>query len=75
MTTPLLRRTTEVFDVETGHWHLLKAQLPAGRSSLAAANVHDHTVLAIGGATGAAAMPQATAEVHALSLRRWHGAH
>lgn len=71
----LLRRTTEVFDPETGRWHLLKAQLPAGRSSLSAATVADGTVLAIGGSTGPVARPEATAEVNALHLRRGDGAH
>jgi len=60
------RRTTEVFDPATGRWRLLRAQLPTGRCSLAAATEADGTVLAIGGIvpTGTA-----TAAVDALRLR------
>jgi N-acetylneuraminic acid mutarotase len=43
------RRTTEVFDLETGRWTLLKVLLPTGRASHDCATEADGTVLAIGG--------------------------
>lgn len=41
-------RTTEVYDVRTGNWHLLSTLLPHGTASLACAQAGDD-VLAIGG--------------------------
>jgi N-acetylneuraminic acid mutarotase len=46
-----VRRTTEVFNVATGQWTLLKALMPYGRGSLDCAVQPNGTVLAIGGAT------------------------
>jgi N-acetylneuraminic acid mutarotase len=45
------RRTTEVFDPDTGRWTLLDVLLPIGRGSHDCATEADGTVLAIGGIT------------------------
>jgi N-acetylneuraminic acid mutarotase len=45
------RRTTEVFDPDTGRWTLLDVLLPFGRGSHDCATEADGTVLAIGGIT------------------------
>jgi hypothetical protein len=45
------RRTTEVFDPDTGRWTLLEILLPIGRGSHDCATEVDGTVLAIGGIT------------------------
>jgi N-acetylneuraminic acid mutarotase len=67
----VLRRTTEVYDVDTGRWRVIRTRLPHGRGSLVAATEADGTVLAIGGATdrgitGGKRIP--TGEVLALRL-------
>jgi N-acetylneuraminic acid mutarotase len=62
------RRTTEVFDLDTGRWTLLDVLLPTDRASHDCATEADGTILAIGGfATtnnGASTVPN----VDALSL-------
>ena len=60
------RRTTEVYDLATGRWQVLRAELPEPRGSLGCATEADGTVLAIGG--GSFAGP--AAEVLALRLTR-----
>ena len=59
-------RTTEVYDLATGRWQVLRAELPEPRGSLGCATEADGTVLAIGG--GSLAGP--IAEVLALKLTR-----
>jgi len=57
-------RTTEVYDLATGRWHVLRTELPEGRVSLGSATEADGAVLAIGG--GASGVP--TKDVLALTL-------
>jgi hypothetical protein len=67
----VLRRTTEVYDISSGRWTVIRARLPHGRGSLVAATEADGTLLAIGGATdnGITGGPRiTTAEVLALRL-------
>jgi N-acetylneuraminic acid mutarotase len=62
-------RSTEVYDLQTGRWRLIRAELPQGRVSLVSAKEADGTVLAIGGAAGTDPdHAQPTAEVQALRL-------
>jgi N-acetylneuraminic acid mutarotase len=62
-------RSTEIYDLQTGRWRLIRAELPQGRVSLVSAKEADGTVLAIGGAAGTdLADAQPTAKVHALRL-------
>jgi N-acetylneuraminic acid mutarotase len=63
-----LRRTAEIYNLNTGQWLPVAAQLPHGRCSLGAATTSDGSVLAIGGADDATGAPAATAEVDALKL-------
>jgi Kelch motif len=64
------RRTTEVFDPDTGRWKLLDALLPVDRSGHDCATEADGTVLAIGGITsGPADTDIYLANVDALSLK------
>jgi hypothetical protein len=63
---PDARRTTEVFDPDTGRWTLLDVLLPIGRGTHDCATEADGTVLAIGGANGAGVF---LANVDALSLK------
>ena len=58
------RRTTEVFDPDTGRWTLLDVLLPFGRGSHDCATEADGTVLAIGGINPAGFL----ANVDALSI-------
>jgi Kelch motif len=60
------RRTTEVYDLATGRWQVLRAELPEPRGSLGCATEADGTVLAIGGGSSAGPI----AEVLALKLTR-----
>jgi N-acetylneuraminic acid mutarotase len=67
----VLRRTTEIYNLNTGRWRVIPARLPHGRGSLVAATEADGTLLAIGGATdrgitGGPRIP--TGEVLALRL-------
>ena len=62
-----LLRTSEVYDVLTGTWYAVDAQLPHARGSLGGAIESDGTVLAIGGASDITTPPSATADVDALS--------
>ncbi|WP_020642154.1 Kelch repeat-containing protein [Amycolatopsis balhimycina] len=61
-------RTTEIYDLRTGKWHLLSTLLPRGRSSLAAAPESENTVLAISGSTTVDRVPTLTPDVLALKL-------
>jgi hypothetical protein len=64
------RRTTEVFDPDTGRWTLLDVLLPIGRGSHDCATEADGTVLAIGGITRVVADTNIyLANVDALSLK------
>jgi N-acetylneuraminic acid mutarotase len=63
-----LRSSTEVYDLDTGKWRLLPAQLPHATCSLGAAADTDGTVLAIAGATADKGTVTATAEVDALTF-------
>jgi hypothetical protein len=64
------RRTTEVFDPDTGRWALLDVLLPVDRSGHDCATEADGTVLAIGGITsGAEDTDIYLAKVDALSLK------
>ena len=60
-------RTTEVYNMDTDRWELLKALLPHGKISLVSEVEDDSTVLAIGGAV-AAHGGSATASVDGLAL-------
>ena len=67
----VLRRTTEVYDIRSGRWTVIRTRLPHGRGSLVAATEADGTVLAIGGATDngiTGGRRETTAEVLALRL-------
>jgi N-acetylneuraminic acid mutarotase len=46
----IARRSSEIYNVDTGRWQALEALLPRGRVSLVSALEDDGTVLAIGGA-------------------------
>jgi N-acetylneuraminic acid mutarotase len=59
-------QSTEVYNLDTGQWLLLPAQLPLGRCSLGAAVTADGSVLAIGGGTDAKGIVIGTSEVDAL---------
>jgi hypothetical protein len=61
-------RTTEVYDVNTGQWHLLRALLPSATVSLVAATEADGTVLAVGGNAINFDEPTATDKVFALKV-------
>jgi N-acetylneuraminic acid mutarotase len=63
-------RSTELYDLDTGRWQFLRAQLPQPTGSLGAAAEPDGTVLAIGGAVAVAGgtTRTATANVYALKL-------
>ena len=63
------RRTTEVFDPDTGRWTLLDVLLPHDRVSHDCATEADGTVLAIGGITPISGAPTFLANVDALSLK------
>jgi N-acetylneuraminic acid mutarotase len=63
------RRTTEVFDPQTGRWTLLDVLLPINRATHGCATEADGTVLAIGGFTHVAGTFTALANVDALSLK------
>ena len=43
------RQSTEVYDLATGRWQILRAELPEPRGSLGCATEVDGSVLAIGG--------------------------
>jgi len=60
--------STEVYDIESGRWHLLQAQLPHPTASLVAAAESDGTVLAIGGNVLINEVPTTTAQVYALKI-------
>ncbi|GIF20569.1 hypothetical protein Ate02nite_32990 [Paractinoplanes tereljensis] len=60
--------TTEVFNVKTGRWRVLPAQLPRGRCSLGSALEADGSVLAISGGVKINGVITATPEVEALRL-------
>lgn len=66
---PPFLRSTEVYDVQTGRWRLLQAQLPRGKATLVCAVETDGTVLAIGGVVEVNGIGTATAEVLALEIR------
>jgi N-acetylneuraminic acid mutarotase len=61
-------RTTEVYDLHTGRWHLLSTLLPRGRSSLACAAESENRVLAISGSAVVDGAPAITPDVLALKL-------
>jgi N-acetylneuraminic acid mutarotase len=63
-----LRQSTEVYNLATGQWQLLKAQLPHATCSLGSAVDADGTVLAIAGGIEVDGTVTATAEVDALTL-------
>jgi N-acetylneuraminic acid mutarotase len=63
------RRTTEVFDPDTGRWTLLDVLLPTVRASHDCATEADGTVLAIGGITHIGDLFIFLANVDALSLK------
>ena len=63
------RRTTEVFDIESGEWTLLDVLLPEVRSTHDCAVEANGTVLAIGGATNTGGPPIRLADVDALRIR------
>jgi N-acetylneuraminic acid mutarotase len=64
------RRTTEVFDLETGRWTMLDALLPTVRGSLGCAVEEEGTIIAIAGATRLGPGPPfiSVANVDALSI-------
>jgi len=49
---PMFLRSTEIYDLQTDRWGLIRAELPRGRVSLVSAKEADGTVLAMGGAAG-----------------------
>jgi N-acetylneuraminic acid mutarotase len=61
-------RSTEVYNLDTGRWQVLKAKLPQGKVSLVSATESDGTVLAIGGGIDVNGTPIGTADVLALAL-------
>ena len=65
------RRTTEVFDPDTGRWTMLDALLPTGRGSLDCAVEPGSTVIAIGGGTrtGPGSSFVSVPNVDALSIK------
>jgi hypothetical protein len=63
------RRTTKVFDIETGEWTLLDVLLPEVRGSHDCAVEANGTVLAIGGATNTGGPPIHLTDIDALKLR------
>jgi kelch-like protein 2/3 len=65
---PTGRRTTEVFDIQTGKWILLNALLPFIRGSLGSAIESDGTVLAIAGGTIRNGVIEYVADVNALTI-------
>jgi N-acetylneuraminic acid mutarotase len=64
----ILRRSSEIYDVDNDQWQVLPALLPRGRVSLLSALEDDGTVLAIGGAVTNGDLPPATNLVEALDL-------
>jgi N-acetylneuraminic acid mutarotase len=66
---PMFLRSTEIYDLQTDRWGLIRAELPRGRVSLVSAKEADGTVLAMGGAAGNDPdHAQPTGEVQALRL-------
>jgi N-acetylneuraminic acid mutarotase len=63
-------RSSEIYNLATGRWSLLQAQLPHGRCSLGSAVEAGGSVLAISGGTDPNGVPTATTEVDALALDR-----
>jgi N-acetylneuraminic acid mutarotase len=61
-------RSTEVYNVNTGKWQTLSAQLPTARTSLGCAVQADGSILAVGGEVVINGVGQASAAVEALSL-------
>jgi N-acetylneuraminic acid mutarotase len=66
-------RSTEVYNLDTGRWKPLQAQLPRGKAGLVCALEADGTMLAIGGGVQVEGGLAATAEVFALKLTGHHG--
>jgi N-acetylneuraminic acid mutarotase len=64
------RRTTEIFDLDTGEWELLDTLLPKVRGSHGGAIEPDGSILAIGGGTLDDGAIVFLADVDALTLRR-----
>jgi hypothetical protein len=61
--------TTEIFDIDTGRWTMLKATFSRPRGGHGCAVEADGTILAIGGATRTGAGLAFLCDVHALSLK------
>lgn len=61
--------TTEVFNIDTGRWTLLRAKLPQFRGGHACATEADGTVLAIGGAIRVGTNIILVSNVDALSIK------
>jgi N-acetylneuraminic acid mutarotase len=66
-------RSTEVYNLDTGRWQVLKAKLPQGKVSLVSATESDGDVLAIGGGITVNGQATATADVLALTLTGRNG--
>ena len=63
-----LLRSTEVYNLQTGLWRTIDAQLPHGRGTVPAATEADGTVLLISGGSAATDPPAPTTSVLALKL-------
>ena len=61
-------RSTEVYNLKTGQWRVIDAQLPSGRASVPAAVEADGTVLLISGGSDITGSPAPTTSVLALKL-------
>jgi N-acetylneuraminic acid mutarotase len=74
-TTSVARRTTEVFDIESGSWRLLGVLLPTKRGSNECAVEEGGSIVTIGGVTSLDGKPKFLSDVDALhpTPHHWPG--